>query len=251
MTTFGAVSRAGLKVYIRDPAAVFFTFVFPLVFLVIFGLVFGSEHVGRGSTTAVNYIAPGVLSWGMANAALFGTAFTLMQWRRDDLLRLIRLTPARLIDLGSSRLAISLAIGLAQMILFVGVAKLPVFGLATNPRWPLALPILVLAVTAFLGLGVVVGNVARTPESVAAIANFIMVPMAFLSGAFVPLALMPSWIRGLSYALPLRYAGDGLVYAFSGQGSAGAFGLDCLALAAFAAAFAAVGVRTFRWSNEG
>lgn len=251
MTAFSAVSRASLKVYVRDPAAVFFTFAFPLIFLVIFGLVFGSEQVAKTGATAVNFIAPGVLSWGMANAALFGTAFTLMQWRRDDLLRLIRLTPARVGELGLSRLAISLVIGLAQMILFIGVAMLPVFGMRMNPHWPLALPLLMLAVAAFLSLGVIVGDVAKTPESVAAIANFIMVPMAFLSGAFVPLALMPSWIRTFSYALPLRYAGNGLVYAFSGQGSAGAYGIDCLALAVFAAVFAVIGLRLFRWSNEG
>jgi len=250
VTVLTAVSRASLKVYTRDVAAIFFSFAFPLIFLVIFGLVFGRMQVAETGNAAVDFIAPGVLSWGMANAAVFGIAFTLMQWRKDDLLRLIRLTPARIIDLVLARFVVALIIALLQGVLFIGVAILPPFGMTIDAHWPLALPILVLAVTAFLSLGLIIGIVAKTPESVAAIANIVMIPMAFLSGSFVPLALMPEWLRAFSYALPLRYVGDGMVYAFAGEGGAGTYGIACLALAGFTVVFTAIGLRIFKWSND-
>jgi ABC-2 type transport system permease protein len=250
VTAYTALVRAGYKASIRDTTTVFFTFAFPLVFLVVFGLIFSGRQVEGTPNSYINYIAPGVLSWGVANAALFGVSFTLMQWRNDDLLRLIRMTPAPLRSVLGSRVMLAQLIGVLQAVLFVGVAVLPVFGLHVSGRWPLALPVLVLAVTAFLALGLVVGSRADTAEAVAAIANCIMVPMAFISGSFFPLDLMPAWLRAVSEALPLRYVNDGIAVAIAGRGDLGDYGIACAALAGFTVVFGAIGLRTFRWSSR-
>jgi len=250
VTAYSALVRAGYKASIRDATTVFFTFAFPLVFLVVFGLIFAGRQVDGTPYDYINYIAPGVLSWGVANAALFGVSFTLMQWRGDDLLRLIRMTPTPLRAVLGSRVVLAQAIGLLQAVLFVGVAVLPVFGLHVSGRWPLALPVLLLAVAAFLALGVVVGAHTDTPEAVAAVANCIMVPMAFVSGSFFPLDMMPGWLRAISGVLPLRYVNDGLAVAIAGRGDLGQYGIACGALAGFTVVFAAIGLRTFRWSNR-
>ncbi len=92
MTAYTALTRAGYKAYVRDRTTLFFTFAFPLLFLAIFGLIFRGQTVA-GGLPYINYIAPGVLSWGVGNAAVFAVAFTLMHWRRDDILRLIWRTP--------------------------------------------------------------------------------------------------------------------------------------------------------------
>ena len=79
---------------------------------------------------------------------------------------------------------------------------------------------LALGVTAFLAMGVVIGNYANTPEAVAAIANCVMVPMAFLSGSFFPIDTMPEWLQTFSRILPLRYLSDGLAGAITGTADA-------------------------------
>ena len=84
-----------------------------------------------------------------------------------------------------------------------------------------------MGVSAFLTLGLVVGSLADTPEAVAAIANCVMIPMAFLSGSFYPMTLMPGWLQGFSKILPLRYFNDGVLDALSGQGGAADFWVDC------------------------
>ena len=61
-----------------------------------------------------------------------------------------------------------------------------------------------------------------------------MVPMAFLSGAFYPMSLMPGWLQAVSWALPLRYFNDGVADALSGRATLAQTGLDCAALAGFA-----------------
>lgn len=250
MNAYTALTTASVKASRRDAVTVFFTFAFPLLFLVTFGLIFQGREVDDTGFQYIDYIAPGVLSWGIANAALYGVAFTLMQWRNDDLLRLIRLTPTSLTSVFASRYVVALVISVLQTILFIGVAVLPPFNLTVPGPWWLAAPALVLSVTAFLALGMIVGNVAKSAEAVAAIANSIVVPMAFISGSFFPLDMMPGWLQGLSKVLPLRYVNDVMSVAIGDRGGLTDFALGCAALALFTLVFGAVAVRTFRWSNQ-
>ncbi|MFJ3923416.1 ABC transporter permease [Streptomyces sp. NPDC090022] len=250
MSAYTALTAAGYRAQVRDKATLFFTFAFPLLFLVVFGLIFSGQDVEESGRPYISYIAPGVMSWGVANAAVFGIAFTLMQWRRDDLLRLIRLTPTPLTTVLASRYVLAVAVGVVQAAVFVAVAMLPGFGLDLDARWPLVLPVLVLGITAFMAIGVIVGTYANTPEAVAAIANCMMVPMAFLSGSFLPLDLMPDWLQQVSRVLPLRYLNDAASAALTGSGSVGTIGIGCAALLGFALVFGAIGLKTFRWSNR-
>ena len=139
-----------------------------------------------------------------------------------------------------------------QAVLFVAVALLPLFGLRPGRaagRW--RCPCWCSGITAFLALGVVVGSFADTPEAVAAIANCLMVPMAFLSGSFFPLDAMPAWLQTVSRVLPLRYLNDGVVRrADRPRRRRRRRGRPAAALAGFAVVFGAVALRTFRWSDR-
>jgi ABC-2 type transport system permease protein len=245
-----ALGRASYQAYVRDKTTLFFTFGFPLLFLVVFGLIYGEETVPDSGLAYIDYIAPGVLAWGVGNAAVFGAAFTLMQWRRNDVLRLIRMSPVALPTVLVSRYLVALVIGGLQVVLFLAVAVLPVFGLTIASSWPQAIPVLALGVTAFLALGVVIGNYANTPEAVAAIANCVMVPMAFLSGSFFPIDTMPEWLQTFSRILPLRYLSDGLAGAITGTADVTDTLIACAGLLAFAVVFGLLGVKTFRWSSQ-
>jgi ABC-2 type transport system permease protein len=249
VTAYAALTRATYVASVRDKTTLFFTFAFPLAFLIVFGLIFHGQQVD-GGLASINYTAPGVLSWGMGNAAVFSVGFALMQWRRDDLLRLIWRSPTPLRTLLASRWTVALAVAAVQALLFTSVALLPFFGLELNGPWWATLPLLVLGVTAFMSMGLVIGSLADTPEAVAAIANLVMVPMAFLSGSFYPDDLMPGWLRTFSLVLPLRYLNDGMTDAMGGRGDLGDIAVDCAGLAGFAVLFGIVAIRIFRWSNR-
>lgn len=251
MTPYAALLRANTKVAVRDRTTVFFTFAFPLLFLVVFGLIFNGQPVEGTSFHYIDFVAPGVLSWGVASASVFGVAFTLMNWRAGDLLRLIRMTPTSLPAVMAARVVLTIVIALSQAVLFVLVALLPPFNLALASSWPAALPFLVLGTVAFMAIGAVIGTFADTAEAVAAVANAVMVPMAFLSGAFLPLAMMPDWLRAVSNVLPLRYMNDGISASLRGESMPAADWL--LPVAVFAGVtvlFSAVALRYFRWSNN-
>lgn len=250
MSAYQAMVSSSYKAYSRDRVTVFFTFAFPLMFLLIFGLIYGNDEVPGTDNSYIDLIAPGILAWGLAFAAAFGVAFPVMQWRRDDLLRLIRLTPAPLSQVVLSRLTMVVGVGLAQVVLFVGVALLPPFGMTISGRWPMAIPVLVLGIGAFMGLGLIIGTIGRSSESVSAIGNCVVVPMAFLSGALIPLQVFPDWLAKASYAMPMRYLLDGLVYALAGAGEASDYWIALGVLAVLMLVFNAVGMRIFRWSDD-
>ncbi|MEU9130830.1 ABC transporter permease [Kitasatospora sp. NPDC048540] len=249
MSAYRALTGAAHRTAYRDKTTLFFTFAFPLIFLAIFGTIFRDEQPGADGLGAIAHIAPGVLSWGLANAAVFGTAFTLVQWRRDDLLRLIRLTPTTGRTLALSRYTTALTTAALQTLLFTGVALLPAFGLHLGPNWPLSIPVLLTGITTFLALGLVIGSIAATPEAVSALANFVMMPMAFFSGSWIPLDTLPGWIRTLSTVLPLRYLNEGLTRTIAGRTDYQHAAAACGALLLFTLLLSAAALRMFKWSD--
>ena len=93
-----------------------------------------------------------------------------------------------------------------------------------------------------------IGTFAETSESVAAVSNLLMVPMAFLSGAFIPLESMPGYLQDVSRLLPLRYLNDAVLAALNGDDAVGAAVTACAVLLGFTVLLAAVLLKVFRWS---
>ncbi|MEV0264620.1 ABC transporter permease [Streptomyces sp. NPDC050617] len=250
MSGYTALTQAHYRAFVRDKTSLFFTFAFPLIFIVVFGLLFGGQSV-PGGRHVIDFMAPGVMAWGVGNGALFGVAYTLMHWRRSDVLRLVRLTPTSIFTVMASRFVVVLGIGVVQAALFIAIATLPVFGLTVTAQGVvLALPVLLLGILAFFSIGLIVGTYANSPDAVAAIANCVMIPMAFLSGSFFPMSSSPGWLQGFSRILPLRYMNEGVTNVLSGTKGASSLLVPCAGLLVFAAVFALLAAKTFKWSKE-
>jgi ABC-2 type transport system permease protein len=94
------------------------------------------QQVEAADTRPIQYLTPGILSWGIATSAVFGAALTLVTWRRKQLLRRIRLSPAPAAwTVVGARVGVSLVTALAQAALFVGLAVTPPFGLRLSNQW--------------------------------------------------------------------------------------------------------------------
>jgi ABC-2 type transport system permease protein len=247
VSAYAALSLAVARSNVRDKVTIFFAFVFPLFFLVLFGWLLAPPE-SRGEV--VNTLAPGVICWAVANGAVFGVAYTLVQWRDNGMLRVMRMTPVSVLTVLGSRLGVALGLALAQTAFFTGIAVLPVFGLQISPRAGLALLPLTLGVVAFFTIGMVIGTRVSSSEAIAAIANCILIPMAFLSGSFFPLDESPGWLQTLAYALPLRYMTEGFSGMVSGASQPAAIIVPCLALIGFTLVFGAFATTVFRWSRD-
>jgi ABC-2 type transport system permease protein len=208
-----------------------------------------AEQVEDESLKAIQYMTPGLLGWAIAAGATFGAALTLVTWRQKKILRRLRLAPVPLSAVVGARIGVSIGVALVQTAVFVGVALLPYFGLRLSDFWWMVVPLVVAGTLAFLAIGLLAGAVAKTPEAASAIANLIVLPMAFLSGAFFPLDLAPAWLRTLSNVFPLKHLVEAM-QAVMVRDEGPASVLPALGiLLAFTVVVSAVAVRLFRWDD--
>lgn len=211
-------------------------------------LVLRAEQVEDESLKAIQYYTPGLLGWAVAMSASFGAAATLQGWRKSKLLRRLQLAPVSTGTVVGARVAVTLLVALAQFAIFVSVAAV-VFGLKLTGAWWMALPLLMVGTLCFMAVGLLAGAIATTEEGAVNGANFLVLPMAFLSGSFFPLDAMPDWLQTVSQFLPLRHLNEGMLDVMvRGEGPAAALA-PMAVLAAFAIAVTALAARLFRWDT--
>jgi ABC-2 type transport system permease protein len=208
-----------------------------------------ATQVEDKSLKAIQYLAPGLLGWAIASGAAFGAAITLVGWRKDKLLRRLRLAPVSTSSVVMARIGLSVAIAIVQMFVFIAIAITPFFGLKLTAYWWMAIPVVIAGTLAFISIGLLVGAVSKTQQAASSIANLIILPMAFLGGAFIPLDFAPNWIREVSYAMPLRYLVTGVQNVMA-RGLGPASALPAIAvLLGFSTVVTVIAVRVFQWDE--
>lgn len=207
-----------------------------------------AESVEDDSMQMIDLVTPGLLGWAIAMSAAFGAAATLNGWRTTKLLRRIQLSPVPTGTVVGARIVATMLIAMVQTAIFLGLGTLG-FGLNLTGSWWMAVPLVMCGTLCFMALGLLSGAVAKTTEGAVNMANFLVLPMAFLSGSFFPLDNAPSWLQVLSKALPLRHLNDGMLDVMvRGEGPSAAL-LPMAILLAFAAVITAIAAKLFRWDT--
>jgi ABC-2 type transport system permease protein len=148
-----------------------------------------------------------------------------------------------------ARVGVALVVALIQTALFLIIATTPFFGLKLTPGWWAAIPVVLCGTLAFMSIGLLVGSFAKTQQAATAITNLIILPMAFLGGAFIPLDFAPSWLVSTSYVMPLRYLVTGMQDVMArGEGAAAALPAIGI-LTALTLVLTLISIRVFRWDE--
>ncbi|MEU5693674.1 ABC transporter permease [Actinosynnema sp. NPDC020468] len=208
-----------------------------------------AQSVEDASLKPIQYLTPGILSWAISVSGVFGAALTLVSWRRKQVLRRIQLAPVGAASVLSSRVLVSVGTALTQGVVFVGVALLPPFGLKLTGQWWLAIPLLVLGTMAFFSIGMLVGAFCKTEEAASGAANFITLPMAFLSGTFFPMDDAPGWLKAISNVLPLKHMNQGMLDVLVRGKGIEALAVPAAVLIGFTVVVGFIASRVFRWED--
>jgi ABC-2 type transport system permease protein len=210
---------------------------------------FKTEQVEDKSLKTIQYVTPGLLGWAVAMSAAFGAAATLQGWRNSKLLRRLQLSPVSAGSVVGARVVVTVLVALVQMAIFVGLG-MSAFGLQLTGAWWMSIPLLVAGTLAFMSLGLLAGSIAKTQEGAVNLANFMVLPMSFLSGSFFPLEGAPDWLQVVSQALPLRHLNDGMLDVMvRGQGPSAAL-VPIVILLGFATVVTLISARMFRWDAD-
>lgn len=207
------------------------------------------ERVEDQSLQTIQFVTPGLLGWAIATSATFGAAATLVGWRTTKLLRRLRLAPVSTGSVVGARIGVTMVIAVGQFAIFVGLG-MTAFGLRLTGSWWMAIPLVLAGTLAFMSIGLFAGAISKTMEGATGLANFIVLPMAFLAGSFFSLDGAPTWLNVVSHLLPLRYLNDGMLDVMvRGQGPGAAF-MPILILLVFTAVMLFVASRFFTWETE-
>jgi ABC-2 type transport system permease protein len=240
----GALYRAHLLAYRRTRTALFWSVGFPLVFLLVFGFVFG-----RGDADDTRYVMPGLLTITILSGSLFGVTLRLVSERELGILRRLRVTPVSAVAVVLSHGLTALTILAMSVAVQLLVARLVFRFQPRGGALDLAVVLLVGA-CALIPLGLLVGSIARDTRSAPVITNLLFFPFMFLSGAAFPFWMLPDWMQRAARLMPTTYVNEAL-HGIVVRGRGVAAELAPLALLA-GIAVVAVGVNgwLFRWESE-
>jgi ABC-2 type transport system permease protein len=208
-----------------------------------------TEAVEDDSLTTIQFVTPGLLGWAIAMSAAFGAAATLQGWRQSKLLRRLQLAPVSTRTVVAARVTVTVSIALVQMAIFLGLGA-AAFDLRLTGYWWAAIPLLVVGTLCFMAVGLFAGSVTTTVEGAVNMANFLVLPMAFLGGSFFPLDAAPAWLQAVSSVLPLYWLNEGMLdLLVRGEGPS-AMLVPMALLAGFALVLTLVSARLFRWETN-
>lgn len=198
----------------------------------------------EGPRNAYSISFPQGIIWGiMGCAASFGISLVIER-QRGTLVRIQTGPVSRYQILGGKALACFLTTsGLAAVLLVLGAV---VFSVQAPSLVYLFLAVASTA-TAFVGVMMLLSVVGKTEQAAAGIGWAVLLPMAMIGGAMVPLFLMPSWLQQLSHISPVKWAILAMEGAIWRGFTLSEMMFPCLILVGIGVACFAVGVRAFRW----
>jgi ABC-2 type transport system permease protein len=237
--------RAEWRSFLRRRTAVFFTFLFPLLIVLIFGVLVRTQPTGGGLfARPPGYYVPGYLAVVVLFTPLSRVGSTVTRHREGNRFEKLATTPLRRWEwLLAHTLVNVCVIGLASLLLLALILGVTAAAVVVSPALALLVPFVAVAVALFCGVGALLGSLADSQDGVVAASNALALPLLFLSETFVTPDLLPAWFRPLVGLSPLTYFARGvraLTYAPDGGGPALAPAFGDLAVLAVLAAFALV-----------
>ena len=227
----------------RNPQSAVFTFAFPVLFVIIMGALFGG--VGKssyfGGLTALQYYVPTIAALSVLGSCYGQLAVALAARRQNGILKRIRATPLPAWAYFTGLLAHCILVSLVDLVLIVGVGRL--YGVPLPAQWFAITLTLVLAAACFCALGVAVASVITNAEAAPAVAQFVLFPLLFLSGTYLP--IHSALLNRITGWLPVRPFNEALTGPLSRH--TGADWRQLAVLAAWGAVGAVVAIRRFRW----
>lgn len=195
--------RTEQLVFWRSREAAFFIFVFPLLLLVLLGSLY-SGHDKFQNVPVKWAVLAGLVGYGCANTSFAGLAIQLVLRRESGVLKRLRATPLPPALYIVAMLASTLIVfGLQSVGLFVLGRVL--YGTPFPPDIGSLVAVLLIGSAAFAALGTAAAMAIRSAEGSSAVVNFVLLPMAFLSGGFGPTNGYPGVLKAVGDVLPLTY----------------------------------------------
>ncbi len=209
------------KAFWRNPASAFFTFAFPLMFLVIFTALFGggtADIPGIGEISQATLYVPAMAAFSVITACYTNIAIGVSFSRDAGVLKRIRGTPLPGWSYLTARVIHAVIVSCILVAIVAAFGR--IFYDVTLPtgitlfRFIVAL---IVGAASFAAMGLAITAVIPNADASPAIVNATVLPLLFLSGVFIPTtADTPKWVDVVGRIFPIRHFVDAMNAGFLG-----------------------------------
>lgn len=247
--------RLALLTALRSPRTVVFGNVLPIFLLVLFNSIFtrgSNAHTsyGGGTIPTKSYFTAGLAAYAIALQTFALIAVSVTTERESGQLKRLLGTPMPAWSLIFAYLLRSVVlVAFAVFILFaIGVVAFGVHLHATGVVGIVIYTVLGIATMASLGMAITIFT--PTVDAAATIGPFSVVILSFISGVFLPVQDLPSWLRLIGRIFPLEHVSAGLQRGLASNSGTGVVSKDVLPLMGWLIVGVLIAARRFRWEPQ-
>lgn len=213
------MSKIEVMLFVREPSAMFFTLLFPLMLLVFVGVVYGDE-VDDAGLRYIDVYFPTLLAAVAAVLGVMGVTINIAESRSRGVLRRYRIAPFPF----STYMISQIVVGTFMYILSVTSVTIVValfYGFNFRGSIILFIAVLLLGLAVMMTIGVLIGGLNITVRTSQLIGTVVFFFMFFGSGAAIPRSQFPIWMQNITEINPLTHLSDILITIYLGDSITG------------------------------
>ena len=201
MKTVFALWKRGLKAFIRNRTGLIFSLIFPFFFVYVFGAIFKNDFIDN----PIAYMLSGVII-----TTVFESSLNLASSTVDDMvsgfMKEVLVSPAKRMAVALGQLLSAATVATLQGVLILIIGSF--IGIKfTSWTTPLFILFAMISVgLAFSGVGLFLATIVRSGQTFQIIKTAVTMPLTFISGAYIPLSMLPTALRYVAYINPMTYA---------------------------------------------
>jgi ABC-2 type transport system permease protein len=243
------VVRFTNKAFWRNPANAFFTFAFPLMFLVIFTALFGGDTetvAGREISTSTFYVGA-ILTFSIITATYTNLSINLTFTRDLGILKRIRGAPMAAWSFMVGRIIHAILVTIVLVVIVVAFGALFYDAEVPSNTLPSFLASIAVGAASFSALGLAVTSVIPNPDAAPPIVNASILPLLFISGIFIPIQDPNAWYVSVAKIFPVYHFAQAMNSAYFSITGSGFEGGHLLIVGAWGVAGTILAVLFFSW----
>ncbi|HWF09034.1 MAG TPA: amidohydrolase family protein [Bryobacteraceae bacterium] len=204
MNAYLTLIRIDIRLAFRQKVVIFFNYLMPFVFFLIFAQVYNARQGG-----AILQVVAMVTVLGILGNGLFGAGLRAAQDREMNILRRYKVAPISPLPLLVASTVTGLVVYFPYVLIMLAIAKFR-YGMVMPPHMGAVLIFIMLGVMAMRALGSIVASVANSMQESGILVQVLYMAMLFLSGATFPTVMFPSWLLTTVQFIPSTWLMTGM-----------------------------------------
>lgn len=245
MKRYAVICEINFRLFMRDFFSFFFTLVFPVLMLLLFGGIYGNEPIYEGAdVTIMDVSVPAYSVMVIGVTGLMSLPLTISGYKEKKIYKRFDATPVGKISIMSAQVLVNLVMTLIGISILLIAGKI-LYRIQINGTFLSICVSILISIAAMFSMGFLFTAVGKDLKSTNLLCYLFYFIMLFLSGATIPDMLLPDTMKKISDLLPMSHAVDLMQGTFAGD-SLSLHGTELLILGVLTVICTAVGVVLYR-----